>query len=225
MCRCQRFRRRLSRLLSDSAGVTALLLAVGFWIPSVTLAQTAEQTALERKVPPSILAGLDAGEEQDAIVVFDASVIERKAADMRRSAGIRVNDRLVLDFKSAELGMLKQNVMSRLIAGNVTTLRDYNHLPMSFVRIHSRAGLSALAERPGVMAIFENEANHRTLSESLPLINQPPVAAAGHTGAGTTHHGCRTGYGSGLHACRIWLLHRTGSPGRLSCGFCRGFCP
>ncbi len=182
----RQFCRRFSGFLSSPALVVTLFLSFGFWISSAKLIRTEEQSGSERKVPPTLLAGLEAGEEQSAIVLFDASNIERKAADMRRSARVRVNDRVVLDFKSAELGMLKQNVMSTLIPGSVTVLVDYNHLPMSFVRIHSRAALAALADRPEVMDIFENQARYRTLEESLPLINQPPVAADGHTGAGTT---------------------------------------
>ncbi len=57
---------------------------------------------------------------------------------------------------------------------------------MSLVRIHSNDGLRELSERPEVLAIYENGVRYTTLAESLPLINQPQVEAAGYTGTGTT---------------------------------------
>jgi len=173
---------RPTALAAAATGI--ILFGMGFAGPG--RARTRTQAPGASKIPQGVLSGLASGEEREVLVLLRDESIEREAAAMRARAGIRVNNRAVLDFKSAEMGRMKRRVWSTLRAGGVTVLRDYRHLPMSFVRIHSLDALRELAARPEVVAIYENGVRHRALAESLPLIHQPPVEAAGHTGAGTT---------------------------------------
>ncbi len=64
-------------------------------------------------------------------------------------------------------------------------LQSYRTLPVVFARVGSRAELERLKADPAVIGIEANRKDELFLSQSLPLINQPAAAAAGHTGAGT----------------------------------------
>ena len=64
-------------------------------------------------------------------------------------------------------------------------LRDYRALPVVLVRIRSRAQLRRLAAVPSVVGIGADRRDEAMLTQSLPLIGQPVVAAGGATGAGT----------------------------------------
>jgi hypothetical protein len=69
--------------------------------------------------------------------------------------------------------------------GEIEILRDYRHLPMSFVRLRSLAALERLESRSGVGGIFENREQHPLAQRNLRLIGQPAVQSAGLEGAGT----------------------------------------
>ncbi len=80
--------------------IAVLFLVASLGVTSTNRAQVSEQLQTKRKVPRATLSGLASGQEQDVIVLFDDSAVERQASEMRRSAGIRTNDQSVLDFKS-----------------------------------------------------------------------------------------------------------------------------
>ncbi len=65
-------------------------------------------------------------------------------------------------------------------------IQDYSQIPMAFLRVKSASGLKQLVNNPLVKAIYANERYEMFLTDSLPLINQPAVAANGFNGAGTT---------------------------------------
>ena len=162
-----------------------VLSITGLWMAPAGLGQTATSD-VQKKVPPAVVTVLSAGQAEDVIVLFDSTKIEREAEEMRRDAGITIDSEVVSNFKSAEFGVIKQNVMSAISAAGISTRRDYSHLPMSFLRVPSPEALAALAERPEVVAVYANEKKYPTLTQSLPLIGQPAVETLGHTGAGTT---------------------------------------
>ena len=64
-------------------------------------------------------------------------------------------------------------------------LRNYRTLPILFGRIGSKTELERLAADPAVIGVGADREDEAFLSQSLPLINQPAAAAAGHTGADT----------------------------------------
>lgn len=63
-------------------------------------------------------------------------------------------------------------------------LRDYDTLPVLFVRIHSLSQVAArLRADPSVVGIGADRRDEAFLTQSLPLIGQPAAATAGFTGA------------------------------------------
>lgn len=89
-----------------------------------------------------------------------------------------------LQSAKVEMQALKQQALGTL--PSVTLAQDYDALPMNMVRIRQREDLVQLLNHHAVEAVYENVAHHPVLAQSLPLIQQPQAAAAGHRGAGTT---------------------------------------
>lgn len=97
----------------------------------------------------------------------------------------------------------QQTVIDAVDPTEVSITTRYEHVPFLFVRVQNLHGLYALANRPEVLRLHEERFLDRELAESLPLIKQPPVAAAGKIGTGTAvavlDTGCdfsRTDFGS-----------------------------
>jgi Ca2+-binding RTX toxin-like protein len=78
---------------------------------------------------------------------------------------------------------LKRDLRARV--PGLRILQDYRALPVVFGRVGSAVELRRLATDPAVIGIGADREDETFLSESLPLINQPAAAGAGHTGAGT----------------------------------------
>lgn len=148
--------------------------------------QVARREAPPEKVVPEVRAALSTGEPQEVIVVFDDFEIERAAANMRRTAGLSMNNAFIQTFKSSEFAELKTRALTGLAGADATVLENYEHLPMSHLRLSSDAALDALVAQDDVLAVYPNEIRYMQLTESLALINQPAVDAAGHKGLGTT---------------------------------------
>jgi hypothetical protein len=64
-------------------------------------------------------------------------------------------------------------------------LQNYRALPIVLARVGSKAELERLAADPSVIGVGADRKDELFLTQSLPMINQPAAAAAGHTGAGT----------------------------------------
>ena len=137
-------------------------------------------------VPPNVLKSLMSGVAVDLIIEYESAAIEQEAAKRRNLTPSRFDNTAILDYKAAQYKTLKQRVDSALPAADITHLKDYSHLPMSFKRVKSMAALNLLAAQAGIKAIYENGLLHPVLAQSLPLVNQPAVAAVGERGKGTT---------------------------------------
>ncbi len=142
--------------------------------------------ALAASLPDELLRGLRAGQPVDVIVELDAAAIDRQAATQRARLQQRIDDDTALDRRAARYSALKDEVLRPLRRADIEDLLDYRHLPLSVKRVRSEAALRALAARPGVRALHADRLHQRVLADSLPLIGQPVVAAAGLRGAGTT---------------------------------------
>ena len=190
-------------------------------------------TAPEQKVPASVLEKLNQGQAQDVIVEFDVQAIREEARRMESGAGMSEDDRkAVLDMKAQRYSDLKKEVVTGLFGpgvfapgnsaagagnGEATLLKDYSHLPMMFLRIHSAAAMEKLMNHPGIVRIHENEVRYPALQQSLPLINQPAAAADGYAGYGTSVVVIDSGvdytlpafgncyYGPGSSGCKVLL--------------------
>ncbi|MEY4579255.1 MAG: hypothetical protein RL701_3958 [Pseudomonadota bacterium] len=105
-------------------------------------------------------------------------------------------------------------IVDAVASADVTLLTRYENLPFLFVRVHNLRGLYALAARGEVLRLHEERLIEHSASTSLPLIQQPAVAASGKTGAGTAvaviDTGCdwkRSDFGSctqpGASGCKV----------------------
>ncbi len=139
-----------------------------------------------QRVSPLVVNRLAAGQPQDLMVRFDDAAIEAEAAGLRGAAAVPHDTPEILAVKAARYTAQKGEVLSTLPPGEFDTLRDYSHLPMAFIRFRSANALARLLERFDVVAVQEDEAHRPFLTQSLPLIGQPAVVAAGKIGTGTT---------------------------------------
>ncbi|WP_347258173.1 S8 family serine peptidase [Methylocaldum sp.] len=144
------------------------------------------QSASKSKAPPDVLARLEAGTPQDLIVLFDDTAIEKEAADLRAQKGLGYDDASILAFKSGRYRTLKQRALAAPGAAERELLRDYEHLPMAFLRFRTAGALRALLSRPEVKAVYPDLVLHHKLNESLPLIHQSIPMGSGRNGANTT---------------------------------------
>jgi len=80
---------------------------------------------------------------------------------------------------------LKDRVIGRLVGEHIRQRRDLSELPLSSLTLTQADALQQLQDDPDVQYIFPDVLHKPTMMESLPLINQPPVASVmGRQGAG-----------------------------------------
>ena len=136
--------------------------------------------------PAEALSHLSAGQAVDLIVEYDAADIEKAAAAMRQNNKWHIDDDSILDYKARRYKAFKDKVDLAAAHPDIEPLADYSHLPMSFKRFHSLAALNILLAQAEIKAVYWNDQLHPVLAQSLPLINQPAVAAVGEIGTGST---------------------------------------
>ena len=159
--------------------VSRLLISLGCLI----CFQMASAAAI---VPANAVNRLQAGQAVDVIVEYESSAVEQEAGKRRKLAPGHRDDASILAYKAVQYRILKQQVDSALRFPEIQDKKDYSHLPMSFKHVQSLAALNSLASRPGIKALYEDGKAHHVLAQSLPLVNQPTVAAVGERGNGTT---------------------------------------
>lgn len=138
------------------------------------------------KASTHLLEQMDAGVQQDLIVVYDDKGIEADVRSLQSQTGLSAHHQRIIEHKAARYARHKQNSLSDIGSSEIEVLKDYSHLPVNFVRVRSRQALDRLLMHPGVAGVFENRLEQKLLAESLPLIGQPQVAAQGNLGTGTT---------------------------------------
>jgi subtilisin family serine protease len=158
---------------SGSAGISAGRLATRF----ASLDAAVAAGVLDASVARQLLTRGSA----DAIVTFDQSGIVERAARLAGHGRGRAS-RLLSSIRPA-FRTQKAHAL-RGIAG-LSVVHRLDNLALSHVRFTSPAALLATANGTGVTGIRVNRTYRLRLKESLPLIHQPEVAAAGKTGAGT----------------------------------------
>jgi uncharacterized repeat protein (TIGR01451 family) len=167
--------------------VGALTIFLGLLFhPSSSLADPVENLPSRPKAPATVLQRLNAGTPQNLIVLFDDSTVEEEVKSMRLSRGLVHDDATVLELKATRYRDIRQRVLKALPSGEFETRREYDYLPMAFLRLRTRAALDRLLERPDVVAVYENRPLYQQLTESLPLIDQPEAATVGYRGGGST---------------------------------------
>ena len=144
------------------------------------------QSSVSKIAPASALAALSEGQSVDVIVEFADASVRQMAAEMRAAKGLAEDNQDILEMKAARYAALKTMAMDVVSAGDVETIREYSHLPMSLLRVRSRAALDRLLASPEIVGVYEDSRLRKQLSESRVLVGQPAAAAAGYRGAGTT---------------------------------------
>ncbi len=163
------------------------ILVSGIMLACVATASfAATQIPWSSKAPADVMLKLDQGEAQSLIVLFDDQAIEREAGALRAKLRAKTDTAQIQSLKAARYTTLKQGVLAALPAGQYQMQRDYSHLPMAFVHFHTALALRTLLQRPDVIAVYRDEIKQAILAESLPLIGQTTVSAAGDQGIGST---------------------------------------
>ncbi|MFZ5906076.1 MAG: PKD domain-containing protein [Nitrospirota bacterium] len=146
---------------------------------------SAEPVSGQEDVPRAVVDALANGTSQELLVLFTEEEVLDQAEALRSRYGVQEDTPEILAFKSSEYNRIKQGVLESLPEGDFEVLRDYSHLPMMFIRFRSLGILNQMLASPDVVRVYENRAHRHFLAESLPLINQPPVASSGRVGTGT----------------------------------------
>ena len=120
------------------------------------------------------------------IVEVDADAVDAAAATRRARLPRRVDDDASLATRAAGYRARKNAVFANMQRPDIETVVDYSHLPQRSMRLRGEEALSALAALPGVLAVYPDREHRAVLAQSLPLIGQPTVSAAGYSGDGAT---------------------------------------
>ena len=138
------------------------------------------------EMPADALARLKAGKPVDLIIEYESAEVETAATALSNDKTRRYNKSDIADFRKSRYKTIKDSVETTASRSDVKALADFSHLPMTFKRFNSVAGLNAFLAQSKIKAVYPNKTLHRVLAQSLPLISQPVVTSVGETGSGTT---------------------------------------
>jgi len=108
------------------------------------------------KAPHEVWAKLAGGESQDLIVVFDDSAIQAQASQLNKERGIIFDDNDTIRFKKDRYAAIKADVISVLPLGKFEILKNYDVLPLMFLRFRSAEALKTLLAHPSVLSVHED---------------------------------------------------------------------
>ena len=160
----------------------AVVLAL---LSTVEIASAQVPGNVHERAPKRVIEALASGNTQDLIVVFDDKAAQKSAEELQSATGLRSHHKRVIDHKASKYSETKGKVLSAFGSHEASELKHYSHLPVGFLRIHSKEALERLLANPDVVGVYEDTKEQKFLAESLPLIGQPQAAALGYLGAGT----------------------------------------
>lgn len=142
-------------------------------------------------VHPAVQQQASRGKPVDVLIVMDDTLAQQQ---LRSAVGpLRLDGPLsrsaqarVVDARRQLLGALKTDVLGAAAEPDLELLRDYDQLPVVHARVRSARALENLRRQGRIRSIDAVVAVRPGLAQSLALINQPAVQAAGHIGEGTT---------------------------------------
>lgn len=120
------------------------------------------------KAPHKVWGKLGGGKQQDLIVVFDDSAVMAQALQLNKTKGIMFDDNDTIQFKAKRYAAIKRDVMSAVPSGNVEILKDYEALPLMFLRFRSTSALKALLAHPSVVKAYEDRQENLMPQNSRP---------------------------------------------------------
>lgn len=179
------------------AGRACAVVVIMLGLVNVGIAEAGGPAPSKDPAPAAVrLAPIDpaAQEVLDSVGSVDVLVAYRVAAARQAAlAGVRgipgglrsaAGRRAYTRGTAVAYGAVKKSAQARIGHG-IRVLQEYEHLDLQFVHVPSAAAMTALRSDPAVAFVHENGASEALLAESLPLINQPAVAALGEVGADT----------------------------------------
>ncbi len=162
----------------------------------ISLLHQPPATAQSGQPPQRILDSIRSGQSVEVIVEFDDTAVRQQATSMANTAGRRSHGTPEIAYKRTELARIKQVALGGL--AGVSTLRDFENLSSSFIRVENEAALWGLLARADVKRVVENYRGGLLTAQSLPLIDQVAVRDAGVIGTGQTIAVLDTGVEYGL---------------------------
>ena len=133
--------------------LVALILSAGY---GVILGCAAIPLTDSAKAPQAAWDRLARGEAQDLIVVFDDAAIQEAAARLRKDSGDPASEAAIIRFKAEQFAALKKATLAAMPGGEIEILKDYDVLPIMFLRLHTRAALQALLAQPSFLRAYED---------------------------------------------------------------------
>ena len=131
-----------------------------------------------------ILRALSAG-PQLVTVTFEDAASRQLMDDLGTDAPNADATKRNIERLPQVLGAVKTQAALAAIPG-VRLEQDYSHLPIAVYRVEGREALLAIVANPLVKSVEPVRVYERSLSQSLPMIQQPLMANFGHRGRGTT---------------------------------------
>lgn len=180
------FCRYISPLLHVVLAVTALAGVVR--VDAAEVDVTPLSAAVQQgKITAATWRRVEAGEQRDLLVLFGDPAIESEMQAHRTRRTILTEDGEALALRAGRYRLLKAPALASFARDEAEVRKDYQHIPMAHIRFKKLAALQRLLARNEVLAITEDIRYLPVLSQSLPLIRQPPVAQViGRSGAGST---------------------------------------
>lgn len=148
-------------------GLRPLLLTIVLTIGCLPLAGCAAVVGTD-KAPREVLEKLAGGEPQDLFVAFDDVAIVAEASQMNKVKGIMFDDIDTMRFKAGRYAAIKQDAIATLPSGKVEILKNYDALPLMFLRFRSTAELKALLAHPSVVKAYVDRQEHLMPGSSKP---------------------------------------------------------
>jgi hypothetical protein len=153
-----------------------------------------EVDSVLEKIPDSLRRDLEQGKPREVLIELnddepgDAGLGIGVDGSVPLASSVRGDDTPTSELVRSMAERYKQ-VQDRVIeqaAGSSVEVRvQYQHIPLLLVYVEDLDGLLSLVRQREVKRAHEDTLMEHQLAESLPLIKQPAVAAAGYTGAGT----------------------------------------
>lgn len=148
-------------------GLRRLFLTIVLTIGCFPLAGCAAVVGTD-KAPHDVWDKLAGGEEQDLIVVFDDSAILAEASRLNRSKGVMFDDNDTIRFKAERYAAIKRGALAALPSGKVEILKNYDMLPMMFLRFRSAAALEELLAHSSVVKAYRDRQENLMPKNSRP---------------------------------------------------------
>lgn len=111
------------------------------------------------KANPDVWERLEKGEPINLIVTLDDTEIRKQGLEFNVAKGIMFDDPDTLRFKVARYAALKNAVLSKLPSDQVQIIKEYDALPMMFLKFRSSTTLKALLSNPSVLRADEDKNN------------------------------------------------------------------